>query len=449
MVDLIKKQTNHIFNEIVDLRRDFHRNPELSFEEKKTSQKVKNYLHEIGVDAEKSIAGTGVVAKIIGTKKQTEETNGKVKRIALRADMDALPLTEETNHTFKSNTPNVMHACGHDAHTAMLLGVGKILSQNRNIFSGEVVLMFQPGEELLPGGALQMLKEGIFDPLPDAVFGQHCIPQIDVGKIGFYEGPMMAATDELYITVKGEGGHGSAPHRTKDPVLASVQIVQNIQSIISRNFPPEAPGVISITSIHGGHATNIIPNEVKLMGTLRTMNQSIREMAYVRLHDIVFHTGKALGVNAQIEIRHGYPVLINSTDKTQFAKAAAIEFLGESNVITPEPIMGAEDFAYFLQKAPGSFWQLGVRNEAQGIVHNIHSSQFDLDEEAIRVGNQTEIKIELREIRTALEKIDDRLDKVEVRLEKVETNTNTLTFDLKAHRNSSEAHRRTTNIPEK
>ncbi len=380
----IATETDKIFSELVELRRDIHRHPELAYEEHRTSNLVIEHLTRLDaeIDIERHVAQTGVVAHLVG-KKATPSS----KVIALRADLDALPMPEETSHHFKSTIEGKMHACGHDAHVASLLGVAKVLSSLQHELSGTVKFIFQPSEEKIPGGAKPMLDEGIFERRkPDAVFGQHCIPQVPVGKIGFYSGAMMAAADELYITVRGRGGHGSAPHRTADPIVAAVQLVTSLQTIISRNFPPGAPGVVTIAAINGGSATNIIPNEVKMMGTLRTMDESLRTLAHQRLEEIVHFTGKAMGVQADIEIRRGYPVLINDKSMTEFAWNAAREFLGDENAIQADAIMGAEDFAYFLQACPGSFWQLGVGNAARGITHNIHSTLFDIDEEALRVG---------------------------------------------------------------
>ncbi|MCS7012254.1 MAG: M20 family metallopeptidase [Chloroherpetonaceae bacterium] len=378
----ISAETDKIFDEVVALRREFHRYPELAYEEVRTAGIVAEYLEGLGLEVQRGVAKTGVVAHLNGA-----AANGSSKVVALRADLDALPMPEETTHAFRSAIEGRMHACGHDAHTATLLGAAKVLSSLRAHLQGTVKFIFQPSEEKIPGGAKPMLEAGIFkDRTPDAVFGQHCMPQVPVGKVGFYAGAMMAAADELYITVKGRGGHGSAPHRTSDPIVAAVQIVTSLQTIVSRNMPPAAPVVVSITAIHGGSATNIIPNEVHMMGTLRTMDETVRELAHTRLKDIVHFTGKAMGVEAEIEIRKGYPVLINDKAMTEFAFKAAQEYLGEEHAVHAEPVMGAEDFAYFLQVCPGTFWQLGVGNAARGIVHNIHSTQFDIDEEALRVG---------------------------------------------------------------
>ncbi|MDX2130235.1 MAG: M20 family metallopeptidase [Chloroherpetonaceae bacterium] len=378
----IALESDALFNDVVRLRRDFHQHPELAYEEHRTSAIVAEYLEGLGIETIRGVARTGVVGLLKGTK----ETNEKPKRVALRADMDALPMPEKTTHAFPSKFENKMHACGHDAHTASLLGAATLLAKHRDDFSGTVQFLFQPAEEVLPGGAKPMLEAGVFDTPPDAVFGQHCIPQIPAGKIGFCPGPMMAGSDELYFKITGTGGHASAPHRSRDPIVAAVQLITSLQTIISRNFPPASPAVLTIASIHGGSATNIIPNEVTMMGTLRTMDESLREMAHERLREMTEFTAKAMGVTAEVEIRRGYPALVNERDATHFAWQAAKDYLGESNAIAAEPIMGAEDFAYFLQRARGTFWQLGVGNESRGIVHNIHSSHFDIDEEALRTG---------------------------------------------------------------
>jgi amidohydrolase len=378
----IKSETEKIFPELVEIRREIHKHPELAYEEYRTSRLISEYLKALGLDVQEGVAKTGVVAHLKGERKSERS-----KVVALRADIDALPMPEETTHHFRSTVEGKMHACGHDAHTAIMLGVAKILSTLKNDFSGTVKFIFQPSEEKLPGGAKPMLDEGVFEnPKPDVVFGQHCIPQVPVGKLGFYSGAMMAASDELYFTIRGIGGHGSAPHRAKDPIVATVQLISALQTIVSRNMPPKEAVVVSICAINGGSATNIIPNEVKLMGTLRTMNEDLRKDAWQRLEEITHYTAKAMGVEAELEIRKGYPVLINDKSVTEFAMACSRDYLGEENTIVPEPIMGAEDFAYFLQACNGTFWQLGVGNEAKGIVHNIHSTRFDIDEEALAIG---------------------------------------------------------------
>lgn len=379
----IEREVETLFPDLVAMRRDFHRHPELAFEETRTAKIVGDYLERLGLDVQRGVAKTGVVAHLTGEKK----VSGNKKNVALRADMDALPMPEETSHDFKSTVPNAMHACGHDAHTASMLGAAKVLSELRSEFAGTVKFIFQPSEEKVPGGAKPMLEEGVFrERTPDAVFGQHCIPLLPVGKLGFYAGAMMASADELYFTVRGKGGHASAPHRASDPIVAAVQFITSLQTVISRNFPPESPGVLTISSIHGGSATNIIPNEVTLMGTFRAMDEAAREMGHRRIEDIAHHTAKAMGVEIDCEIRKGYPVLINDGGMTAFARAASEEFIGKADTIDAPAFMGAEDFAYFLQTVPGTFWQLGVGNAARGIVHNIHSTQFDLDEDAIRTG---------------------------------------------------------------
>lgn len=380
--ETIKAEAEKIFPELVEIRRDIHKRPELAYEEYRTAKLISDYLRGLGLDVREGVAKTGVVAHLNGDK---ADSSSKV--VALRADMDALPMTEETTLSFRSTIEGKMHACGHDAHVASMLGAAKILSSMKRDLAGTVKFIFQPSEEKLPGGAKPMLDEGVFEnPKPTVVFGQHCIPQVPVGKLGFYPGAMMAASDELYFTIRGVGGHGSAPHRAKDPIVATVQLISALQTIVSRNMPPREAVVLSICAINGGSATNIIPNEVKLMGTLRSMNEDARKAAWQRLEDITHYTAKAMGVEAELEIRKGYPVLINDETTTDFAMRCAREYVGEENAIVPEPIMGAEDFAYFLQACKGTFWQLGVGNEAKGMTHNIHSTKFDLDEEAIAIG---------------------------------------------------------------
>lgn len=378
----VKHVTNEIYQDIVEIRRDIHRHPELAFEEKRTSALVAEFLRKHGLEVKTGIAKTGVVGMLKG---QSPAMNGKL--LAFRADMDALPMNEENSHDFCSLTPNKMHACGHDAHTAMLLGAAKILSRLVNEIEGDIQFIFQPSEEIAPGGAKVMIDEGVFkDRVPDVIFGQHCIPQLPVGKIGFVSGPMMAAADEIYIDVIGKGGHASAPHKATDPIVAACQIVVNLQTIISRNFSPYEPAVLTIGAINGGSATNVIPNTVSLKGTYRTMNEQIRVLGHKRMEEIVEHTAKALGVEAELEIRKGFPAVVNDKSATEFAFKASQEYMGVEQTIHAEPFMAAEDFSNFLNVVPGSYWQLGVSNAEKGIVHNIHSSKFDIDEEAIRNG---------------------------------------------------------------
>ncbi|NTV45698.1 MAG: amidohydrolase [Chlorobiales bacterium] len=381
--DKIKAIADQIFQEVVDIRRDLHQHPELSGEEFRTAKIVGDYLEALGLEVKRGIAKTGVVAHLVGGK-----VTDRSKVIAFRADMDALPMNEENEHGYCSLSPNKMHACGHDAHTAILLGAAKILASLRSELEGTIKFVFQPSEEIAPGGAKPMLDEGIFeDRKPDVVYGLHCFPQLPVGTIGFCPGPMMAAADELYFTIKGKGGHASAPHRAIDPIVAAAQVIMNLQTVVSRNFPPFEPAVLTIGAIHGGTATNVIPNEVKMLGTFRTMNEELRFKGHQRIEEIVHSTANALGCTAELEIRKGFPAVINDPAMTHFAIAASEEYLGEQNTLRPDPVMAAEDFSYFLQACPGSYWQLGVSNESKGIVHNFHNTRFDIDEEALRVGS--------------------------------------------------------------
>jgi len=374
--------TEKIYPEVVSLRRDFHQHPELAFEETRTSGIVAEYLKSCNMEVKTGVAKTGVVGILKGT-----SPNKSGKLLAFRADMDALPMSEENTHEFCSLSTNKMHACGHDAHTAMLLGTAKVLSQLTDDIEGDVQFIFQPSEEIAPGGAKTMIEEGIFnDRKPDVIFGQHCIPQLPSGQIGFVPGPMMAAADEIYITVNGHGGHASAPHKSGDPIIAACQIVMNLQTIISRNFPPFEPAVLTIGSINGGSATNVIPNQVKMMGTYRTMNEEVRVLGHKRMQEIVAHTALALGVKAELEIRKGFPAVVNNHQVTEFAFQASREYLGEEQTIHAEPFMAAEDFSNFLNLIPGCFWQLGVSNAEKGIVHYLHSSKFDIDESAMNDG---------------------------------------------------------------
>jgi hippurate hydrolase len=365
------------YPEIVRLRRTIHANPELAFEEVATSSLVAETLEKTGLKPKRGIAKTGVVADLAG------KSGGK--RIALRSDMDALPITEATGLEFASKNPGKMHACGHDAHTAIGLGAAMILSKLRDELRGNVRFIFQPSEERNPGGAPFMIEEGALEGV-DEIYGLHVLGQAEAGTVGFCPGEMMASADELYITIKGKSGHGARPQHAVDPIVTSAQVILALQTLVSRNLDPFAHGVITIGSIHGGFAPNIIPPEVKLVGTLRSMSRGWREFAHRRIHEIVNGLASANGASADIHIDLGYPVLVNTDEHTTFAASAAEEIFGADRVFEAERLMGAEDFAYYLEKVPGTFYRLGIRNEAQGITADIHNDHFTIDESALKTG---------------------------------------------------------------
>ena len=367
------------FDEFVQIRRHLHAHPELSYKEFETSKFVQQKLKEFGIK-HTVIATTGVVGIIEG-KKPTK------KIIALRADMDALPITEKNEVEYRSKNEGVMHACGHDVHTTCLLGAAKILNELKEDWEGTIKLIFQPGEEKNPGGASLMIKEGVLEnPKPDSIIALHVHPNLEVGKLSFRGGMVMASADEIYITVKGKGGHAAAPNLTSDTILAASQLVVNLQQLISRFNNPFNPSVLSITSFQGGNTTNVIPSEVKLMGTFRAMNEDWRFKAHDLIKNICKKTGEISGVEIDAEIDVGYPFVINNMELTGRAKRKASEFKGEENVEETEMRMGAEDFAFYSHQIPACFFRLGVANFEKGITSGVHTSTFNIDESAIETG---------------------------------------------------------------
>ena len=383
LAERIRERAADIFSEVVALRRDIHLHPELSYEERRTTALITDYLMALGITPEKPLLETGVVALVCG-----RHTSSKGKVVALRADIDALPLNEENLHSFCSLESGKMHACGHDMHTAMLLGAAKILSEMKDELEGNVLLVFQPAEEKAPGGAKPFLDAGLFKQFnPSLIIGQHCFPNVETGTVALCRGSFMAATDELYFTVTGQGGHASAPHRAADPVLASAHIITALQHLVSRVVPPHEPAVVSIASIHGGSAPNVIPRQVTMSGTMRTMNEEVRSLLQERLRQTVTHVAAGLGVEAEVEIRKGYPVLFNDLTVTEKAESVCREYLGAENVHESEPLMTAEDFAYYLQECPGTFWQIGTGSLQQDKGNTLHSPTFNPEERALEIGS--------------------------------------------------------------
>ncbi|MCU0392603.1 MAG: M20 family metallopeptidase [Thermoflexibacter sp.] len=379
MIDSIKSLAKEYANDIIAYRRHLHTYPELSFHEYNTAKFVAEQLKKLGLSAQ-PLANTGLVALIEG-----KNPNSKV--VALRADMDALPITEANDIPYKSQNQGVMHACGHDAHTASLLGTAHILSQLKDHFEGTIKLIFQPAEEKAPGGASIMIKEGVLEnPTPQSIIGQHVAPLVPVGKIGFREGMYMASTDELFITVKGKGGHAAMPEMLIDPILIASHIVVALQQVISRNFTPKLPAVLSIGKIIGNGATNVIPNEVTMEGTFRTMNEEWRGIALSRMKKLAEGIAESMGGSCEFNILKGYPFLVNEPMLTKRMKAAAAEFMGKENIIDLDLWMAGEDFAFYSQQIDACFYRLGTRNEAKGIVSGVHTPTFDIDESALEIG---------------------------------------------------------------
>lgn len=373
---IIQQKAAAYQEEVIAIRRHIHQNPELSFEEYKTSKFVCDKLDEYGIEYQSGIVKTGVVGLIKGN-------NPTKKTIALRADLDALPILEENEVDYKSVNNGVMHACGHDVHTSSLLGVAKILYELKDQFEGTIKLIFQPGEEKLPGGASLMIAEGVLkNPDVQSIIGQHVYPQLEAGKVGFKSGMYMASTDELYVTVHGKGGHAALPHLTVDPILITAHILTALQQIISRNSHPTAPTVLSFGKMIANGATNIIPDKVELEGTFRAMDEVWRADAHIKMKKMAETIAESMGGKCDFRIEKGYPFLVNDEATTERAKQAAINYLGAENVIDLQLRMTAEDFAYYSQVTPACFYRLGIKDKAQSAT-SLHTSKFNIDEAAI------------------------------------------------------------------
>ncbi|MFZ2906213.1 MAG: M20 family metallopeptidase [Cyclobacteriaceae bacterium] len=379
LLEKIKSLSNSYSSEIVGLRRHLHANPELSYQEYNTVKFVAQTLRAFGIESTE-IATTGLIAEIKG------KNPGK-KTIALRADMDALPITEANDVPYKSTNKGVMHACGHDVHTSSLLGTAKILNEVRDQFEGTVRFLFQPGEEKNPGGASYMIRDGALkNPAPSAILGQHVFPILPAGKIGFREGMYMASSDEIYLKVIGKGGHGAAPELTIDPIVIASHIIIALQQVISRNASPKQPTVLTFGKIAGGTAQNVIPDEVNIDGTFRAMNETWRADGLKKIKKMAESIAEGMGGKCEVTISHGYPYLENNPEITQRIKKAAEEYVGKENVVDIDITLGSEDFAFYSHEVPASFYRLGTRNEAKGITSYVHTPTFDIDEDALAIG---------------------------------------------------------------
>jgi amidohydrolase len=375
----IKSLAKNYAPEFIKIRHHLHSNPELSYQEFETSKFVQKKLQDFGIPFEIR-ANTGVVGLI-------RARNATKKIVALRADMDALPIKEENDVEYKSKRDGIMHACGHDVHTTCLLGAAKILNQLKDQWEGSIKLIFQPGEEKNPGGASLMIKDGVLEnPKPQAIFGLHVNPQLEIGKLSFRSGQVMASADELYFTIKGKGGHAASPQTAVDPIIIASHLIISLQQIVSRNRNPFDPSVLSITAINGGTTTNVIPDEVKLMGTFRAMNEEWRSKAHELIERNTKELVHSMGGEVNLHIDKGYPVVYNDERLNQEAKGLAEQFMGKENVQETEKRMGSEDFGYYSQLIPGCFYRLGTGNKAKGINAGVHTPRFNIDEDAIEIG---------------------------------------------------------------
>lgn len=376
----VKTSAQKLLPVVIRLRREFHQYPELSFEEKETSLKVQRFLDDLGIPYTQGWAGNGIVASIRGTQP------GPL--MMLRADMDALPITEQNDVPYKSERSGIMHACGHDVHMSSLLGTAAILQEHAAHLRGEVKLVFQPGEEKLPGGASLMIREGLLKPSPpERMIGQHVHPPLPAGHVGFRSGLYMASADEIYITIEGRGGHAATPHLCIDPIVLAARVIETLQELISRNIDPLSPGVLTIGKIQSdGGATNVIPDRVRLEGTLRAMNETWRTEAHVKIRQMVEGLCAASGARAEVTIIKGYPCLINDEKVTLFCREAAVSYLGVDKVHELPQRMTSEDFAFYSQQVPSCFYRLGTGSEHPAKNHPVHSSHFDVDEAALETG---------------------------------------------------------------
>jgi amidohydrolase len=370
---------------LVEIRRTIHMHPELGFEEIETSKLVSEWLERFGFKVKRGLAKTGVVGLLEG--KEPGNT------VAIRADMDALSMDEGNSVPYASKIKGKMHACGHDAHVAILLGVAKFFSSMKDRVKGNIKWIFQPAEEGGGGGRV-MVEEGVLEnPKVEAVFGAHVFPFLPVGKVGIYEREGLAAADRFIVKIIGKGGHAASPHVTKDPILAAGHLITQIHSIVSRNINPLDSGVITIGKVSGGTAFNIIPDEVELLGTVRSLNPQVREEMKSRIEQVVQGVVRSFGMDYQFDFEYGYPVLINDPEMSKLVATACSKGIGEENVEVLKPSMGGEDFAYYLEKVPGSFFRLGCRNEEKGIIYSYHSSLFDIDESVLPFGVEMFVRV--------------------------------------------------------
>ncbi|HNR85563.1 MAG TPA: M20 family metallopeptidase [Taishania sp.] len=378
------QRSHELLEKVKAYREHLHQYPELSYQEHQTMKFVADKLTELGVEHQTGVGGTGVVGII----KASHHTND-MEVVALRADMDALPIHEENNVPYKSKVDGVMHACGHDAHTAILLGTAEILQEIKEQLPQPVKLIFQPGEEKNPGGASLMIKDGVLqNPTVKTIYGLHVFPDLPAGMTGFKGGLYMASCDEIYITIHGKGGHGATPHQCIDPITIGAELILNLQTIISRRRDPKIPGVLTFGYFEALGATNIIPAKAVLKGTFRTMNEEWRAEALELLQQQAKAIVEGNGATLELEISKGYPYLENDETLTAQLKQKSIDLLGSDNVVDLPIRMGSEDFSYYAQEIPACFFRIGVRDEKNGIIFGAHHARFDIDPQALKIGMQ-------------------------------------------------------------
>ncbi|MBA3830042.1 MAG: amidohydrolase [Taibaiella sp.] len=380
MINRIREKAEQYYPEVQAIRHHIHSNPELSFKEYNTSAFIAEKLSAWGIQHVTGIGGTGIVGIIQG------RNSGK-RCIALRADMDALPIQEANETEYTSKNKGIMHACGHDVHSACLLGAARILHDTKDEWEGTMKLIFQPGEEMHPGGASIMIKEGVLEnPKPDAILALHVYPHLPCGTAGFRSGQYMASADEIYITIEGKGGHAALPHQTVDPIAIAAQVITGLQQVISRKGNPLIPSVLTFGKIQGGFATNVIPDKVELLGTFRTMDETWRYEAHKWIKDFTQQTCAAYGANAVIDIPKGYPSLYNDPTLTERTQNFAKEYLGNTHVHELAMRMAGEDFSFYTHHVPGCFYRIGTNKDNKKFMAPVHNAHFDIDENALKVG---------------------------------------------------------------
>lgn len=378
MIEKIKEKVEEIYDDIVSIRRHMHKYPEISFNEFKTSLYIKSILNSWNIPFSEDIADTGIVVLLEGK-------NPNLKIVGLRADFDALPITEQNDVAYCSQNKGVMHACGHDVHTASLLGVIKILDALQSEWEGSVKFIFQPAEEQFPGGANQMISEGVLEnPTIEKMFGQHVFPEMEVGKVGFCPGKYMASADEIEIYITGKGGHAALPKTYNNPIISASKLILDLEEHFSHH--KDVPAVFAIGFINANGHCNVIPDKVNLKGTFRTINESFRDLAHEEMQKIAVKISTEYDVNINFIIHKGYPSLNNDRSLTSQAINYAEQYLGKDNVIDLSVRMTAEDFAYYCNKVPSCFYRLGTSNIDMGITHGLHTSRFDVDEKALKIG---------------------------------------------------------------